>query len=167
MVEDGAYNLSFAKIPRGHGKTTLFGQIYPAWRLADDSRWQIILCSNKYDIAIASVEVVKQALELLGKKPTRKMAKGRWSQSAFVLDRPYLSKDFSMKAISDTTEDTGIHGHIIIADDLVTRKSTYTRLRREKLVNFVDSTMQNMLLPGGQIVFTGNHGTLGTYMLRL
>lgn len=149
-----AYNRFLLLLPRLHAKTVMVTQVYPTWLLYNNPNWRIIIASNKFDEAVGSVLVVKGVLEHLGLKPRQP---DRWAQSAVILDRDIISRDPSLAAVSDESSSVGKHADIILADDLVTDKTTRTGLRRERLVNWCNGALINMLEPEGQLVYSGNH----------
>jgi len=177
ILSDTIYKKVVAAYPRGHGKSTHLSIGYPLWRIAKDRNLRIMLVSNTATVAQAFLRGVMNHIESNEKYKafaeycspygqtvlpkikiisSRKMEE-RWSSQAITVDRDDISlKDPSIQALGLFGSIISKRADIIVADDIVDQKNSETEEQREKIKDWLYTTLLPCLIPGGQFIYLGN-----------
>lgn len=161
--------------PREHGKSTHLSIAYPLWRIAKNHDIRILSISRTANIAESFLSQVVSNVERnlkyrewakaidtdnIGVVP--RLKKGRrqtedWSGKSITIERP----DMNMK--DPTIAATGLFGQIlsrradiIILDDVVDQQNSATELQRKKVIDWIETTVIPVLVPGGTFIYLGN-----------
>jgi hypothetical protein len=161
--------------PREHGKSTHLSIAYPLWRIAKDHNVRILAISRTANIAESFLTQIVSNIErnpryrefsrfidedhigvVPRKKPQRKQMED-WSGKSITIER----SDMNMK--DPTIAATGLFGQIlsrradiIILDDVVDQQNSATELQRKKVVDWIETTVIPVLVPGGTLIYLGN-----------
>lgn len=161
--------------PRDHGKSKHLSVAYPLQKIAINHNEQILLISKTSTIAESFLsEVVSniernnkykdwaEAIDPKHKGVVPRMKAGRkqiedWSGNQITIDR----SDISLK--DPTICATGLFGQIlskratiIILDDVVDQQNSATELQRQKVIDWIETTVIPVLVPGGTLIYLGN-----------
>jgi hypothetical protein len=161
--------------PRDHGKSKHLSVAYPLWRIAKDHNIRILSISRTASVAESFLSEVVSNIERNEKykewakaiDPTgegvqpRMKAKRKqtedWSGKSITIDR----EDVGMK--DPTICATGLFGQIlsrradiIILDDVVDQQNSMTELQRQKVKDWIETTVLPVLVPGGTLLYLGN-----------
>jgi hypothetical protein len=161
--------------PRDHGKSTHLSIGYPLWRIAKDHNLRILIISRTAGIAESFLSAIVSNINFNDKykafaksiDPTGEGVKPRfkgntrqiedWSGKSITIDRD----DVSLK--DPTIAATGLFGQIlsrradiIIMDDVVDQQNSMTEDQRQKVVDWVETTVLPVLVPGGTMIYLGN-----------
>lgn len=177
---DAAYKMIkrfFAVItyPRDHGKSKHLSVAYPLWRIAKNHNLRILLISRTANVAESFLSEIVSNIE-------RNQKYGDWARAIDpmgdgVLPRKKASRnqteDWSGKSITIEREDvgmkdptiaaTGLFGQIlsrradiILLDDVVDQQNSATELQRKKVIDWIETTVLPVLVPGGTLIYLGN-----------
>lgn len=161
--------------PRDHGKSKHLSVAYPLWRIAKDHNVRILAISRTAGVAesflseiVSNVERNERYKEWAraidpegeGVIPRMKVLRKQtedWSGKSITIDRP----DVSMK--DPTIWATGLFGQIlsrradvIICDDVVDQQNSATEAQRKKVIDWIETTVLPVLVPGGTFIYLGN-----------
>jgi hypothetical protein len=161
--------------PRDHGKSKHLSVFYPLWRIADNHNIRILSISRTAGIAESFLSEVVSNIERnanyisyariidpTGKGVVPRLKKGKkmtedWSGSSITIDR----EDVGIK--DPTIAATGLFGQIlsrradlIICDDVVDQQNSMTDLQRRKVIDWIETTVLPVLVPGGTFIYLGN-----------
>lgn len=167
--------LSVITYPRDHGKSKHLSVAYPLWRMAKDHNLRILAISRTAAVAESFLsEVVSniernekykewaKAIDPMGEGVVPRLKKGRkmtedWSGRSITIER----EDSGLK--DPTLFATGLFGQIlsrradvIILDDVVDQQNSMTELQREKVKDWIETTVLPVLVPGGTMLYLGN-----------
>jgi hypothetical protein len=174
-ISNDLYKKICIAIARGHGKSTHCSVAYPAWRIAKDHNRRMLIVSSTATIATSFISQILNHIESndryqlwakaidpkhLGVAPKKRVIKKmeqQWSSSSITVDRDDLNlKDPSIAGV-------GLFGSIlskrvdeIIIDDIVNQENSSTPEQRQKIVDWVRTTLFPILAPDGRIVCLGN-----------
>ncbi len=161
--------------PRDHGKSKHLSIAYPLWRIAKNHNVRILSISRTANVAesflseiVSNVErnqkytAFARAIDPTGKgvvprlKFQRKQTED-WSGKSITIER----EDVGMK--DPTITATGLFGQIlsrradiIILDDVVDQQNSATELQRKKVIDWIETTVLPVLVPGGTLIYLGN-----------
>lgn len=161
--------------PRDHGKSKHLSVAYPLWRIAQDHNIRILAISRTAGVAesflseiVSNVERNERykewarAIDPEGEgviprmKALRKQTED-WSGKSITIDR----SDVGMK--DPTIWATGLFGQIlsrradvIICDDVVDQQNSATEAQRKKVIDWIETTVLPVLVPGGTFIYLGN-----------
>lgn len=161
--------------PRDHGKSKHLSVAYPLWRIAKDHNIRILAISRTAGVAesflseiVSNVERNERYKEwargidpegegvIPRMKALRKQTED-WSGKSITIERP----DVGMK--DPTIMATGLFGQIlsrradvIILDDVVDQQNSMTELQRKKVIDWIETTVLPVLVPGGTMIYLGN-----------
>lgn len=161
--------------PRDHGKSKHLSVGYPLWRIAKDHNLRILSISRTANVAESFLsEIVSniernekyknwaKSIDPIGEgviprmKATRKQTED-WSGKSITIER----EDLGMK--DPTICATGLFGQIlsrradvIILDDVVDQQNSATELQRKKVIDWIETTVLPVLVPGGTLIYLGN-----------
>lgn len=161
--------------PRDHGKSKHLSVFFPLWKIAQNHNLRILAISRTAGIAESFLSEIVSNIERnekyiafakhidpngIGVVPRLKKGKKMtedWSGSSITIDRP----DVGMK--DPTIAATGLFGQIlsrradiIICDDVVDQQNSMTDLQRKKVIEWIETTVLPVLVPGGTFIYLGN-----------
>lgn len=161
--------------PRGHGKSTHLSVAYPLWKIAKDHNLRILIVSATAQVSKSFLSEIIGHIDRneryrdfaqdiddthIGVVPRMKnYAKTRenWSGDSIVIDREGLNiKDPTILAVGVFGSILSKRADIIIMDDLVNQENSATEAQRQKIIDWVYTTVIPVLVPGGQILYLGN-----------
>ena len=161
--------------PRDHGKSTHLSIAYPLWRIAKNHDIRILQISRTSNVAESFLSSIVSNIERNDKykqwavaidtkrrgviprlKYERKQQED-WSGKQITIDRD----DNTLKDATITA--TGLFGQIlsrradvIILDDVVDQQNSMTELQRNKVIDWIETTVIPVLVPGGTLLYLGN-----------
>ena len=166
---------SVLTFPRDHGKSKHLSVAYPLWRLGKNHNLRILIISRTAGIAESFLSEIVSNIERNDKykawarriDPTGqgvipRLKAGRktqedWSGSSITIDR----EDVGMK--DPTIAATGLFGQIlsrradiILLDDVVDQQNSETEHQRNKVKDWIETTVLPVLVPGGTLIYLGN-----------
>jgi len=146
--------------PRGYAKSTVRVVIYTIASLIDDPNDSILITSDTGFQCIKFMSVIKSTLEnnteLLTLFP-HLAAADKWTEKEITIQgmTEYSRMEASVTALSYGGGLTGLHFKKIIVDDVVDLENSRTHLQREKLMEWIGTTLRPMLRKGGEIHWNG------------
>ncbi len=175
IFSDPLYERIAIALPRGHGKSTQASIAYPLWEIARNHNIRILLVSSTAPIAqsfmghiLKEVESNEdyqnwsQAIDPLGQGviPGKRKIQKRiqnWSTESMVIERDDLNlKDPTVAAVGLFGSILSRRADIIVVDDVVNQKNSGTKKQREKIKNWIYTTLMPVLVPGGRFIYVGN-----------
>lgn len=161
--------------PRGHGKSTHISAAYPLWRIAKDHSLRILLISASGGVSksflsetIGHIERNEEyqqfarTVDLAHRGVVPKMKnyakmKENWSGDSIVIERENLNlKDPTINAIGLFGSILSKRADIIICDDIVNQENSATEDQRNKVIDWIYTTIMPVLVPGGTFIYLGN-----------
>ena len=145
--------------PRGHLKSTVVTTAYALWRLAQDHNERILIVSENLGNARTLFSGIKQ--HILGNEHFRErfgqwdMTASKWTEDSVFIPRTKFHKEPSLSAGGVMGNLVSLHNSLIILDDPVSDKNSYTPHQRAKLLNWFKSVILPALEPDGQLVVVG------------
>ncbi len=146
--------------PRGYAKSTVRVVIFTIASLIEDPNDAILITSDTSFQCIKFMSVIKSTLEnntrLLTLFPH--LAPGeKWTEKELTIQgmTDYSRMEASVTALSYGGGLTGLHFKKIIIDDLVDLENSRTSLQREKLLEWIGTTLRPMLRKGGELHWNG------------
>lgn len=161
--------------PRDHGKSKHLSVAYPLWKIAKNHNEQILVISKTGNVARSFLSEVVSNVERnekykqwaqaidpkhIGVVPRMKVQRNQtedWSGESITIERD----DLGMK--DPTITATGLFGQIlakratiIILDDVVDQGNSATELQRQKVIDWIETTVLPVLVPGGTLLYLGN-----------
>lgn len=161
--------------PRDHGKSKHLSVFFPLWKIANNHNIRILSISRTAGIAESFLSEVVSNIERneryvafaknvdpkgIGVVPRLKHQRKQtedWSGSSITIDR----EDVGIK--DPTIAATGLFGQIlsrradlIICDDVVDQQNSMTDLQRKKVIEWIETTVLPVLVPGGTFIYLGN-----------
>ena len=134
----------------GSMKSKTASVLFPAWLLGRHPNWQILAVSHTKELAerfgreirnlIATQEY--QIIFPETKLRTDSRAAARWG----------TTKGGEYFAAGAGAQIAGFRGNVIIADDLISEQTAYSKIEREAIINWWGPGLRSRLLPGGGIV---------------
>lgn len=145
--------------PRGHLKSTTISICYALWRLVQDHNTRILIVNETLSNARNFLREIKSHLienpRFRSKYGAWDMTASKWSEDSVVIPRTRISKEASLSVGGVLGNLVSLHNDIIIADDPVSDKNSYTPHQRQKLLNWFRSVILPSLEPNGQLILTG------------
>jgi len=161
--------------PRDHGKSKHLSVAYPLWRMAKDHNVRILSISRTGAVAesflseivsnIERNELYKEWAENIDPmregvvprmKPTRKQTED-WSGKSITIEREDIgSKDPTIWATGLFGQILARRADVIILDDVVDQQNSMTELQRKKVIDWIETTVLPVLVPGGTLIYLGN-----------
>ncbi len=161
--------------PRDHGKSSHLSIAYPLWRIAKNHNIRILLISRTSNVAegfLSSVVTNIERNERYKEWAEDINAKGQGVVPQLKASRNQI-EDWSGKQITVKRDDTtlkdptitatGLFGQIlsrradlIILDDVVDQQNSMTELQRQKVIDWIETTVLPVLVPGGTMIYLGN-----------
>ncbi len=178
-IDDAISNPLHKKIvisfPRGHGKSTHLSSAFPLWLIAEDHNLRILLISATAQVSKSflaeiighidrneSYQLFSRVVDPLGKGVVPRMknwAKMRenWSGDSIVVERDQLNlKDPTINAVGLFGSILSKRADVIICDDIVNQENSMTEAQRQKVIDWIYTTVMPVLVPGGTFVYLGN-----------
>lgn len=148
--------------PIGHSKTFIMAGL-TLWMLGNDPTARGAVVSATQEQAAKVVSMVRDYIEsspelrLVFPHLTKSTRKGdSWTQTELTVARPPGIRDPSIKAVGIDGAIAGARLNWIIIDDILTRENTNTKEQRDKVHEWVDSTVLSRLDPRGARVCVVN-----------
>lgn len=161
--------------PRDHGKSKHLSVAYPLWRMGKDHNIRILAVSRTANVAESFLSEIVSNIE-------RNDLYKEWAQSIDpsgegVIPRMKATKrqteDWSGKSITIERDDIGMkdpticasglfgqilsrRADVIILDDVVDQQNSMTELQRKKVIDWIETTVLPVLVPGGTLLYLGN-----------
>jgi predicted phage terminase large subunit-like protein len=151
-LENGEVKRLLFIIARGHGKSTVVSEYYPAWEILRNPSIRIIIVSESKDLATASINNASGYLEDLGVVFTKN------DEELKFVARPKMGvrkRDPTLMSASTDSKLHGRHCDILILDDTVVLENMYTQKQREKFEEWFSAKMSQVLEPNGRLIVTG------------
>jgi len=154
------YNFLVLLAPRGHGKSTII-EGYIIWKIILNPDIRILIVTmnqNKADEMMSFIQrhlaYNEKLIELFGEQ------KGDvWSQSKIRVKGQGQSgkykKEYTLQVQGVDSSQISSHYDLIILDDVVDKKNSATEHRRRELIDWYNTTLVEMLEPGGKIFDIG------------
>ncbi len=162
-------------LPRGTGKTTHMSIAYPLWEIAKNHNLRILLVSSTATIAKNfMVEIINniegnpkyhfwaKAIDQYKKGVVPKMRIRHRREEHWTDDSITIGRD-GLKMKDPTIHTVGLFGSIlskradiIIVDDVVTQENSATEDQRQKIKDWIYTTLMPVLIPGGRFIYLGN-----------
>lgn len=137
--------------PRGHAKTQCISIKYPLWKLIQNPELYIIIGSATASLSTKLTRTIKTHIErnaiLKDMFDLVPITKDHWTDGAFIIKRKNISKDPSIIALGTEGAAIGNRADIIIWDDGLDIVNTATELQRNKVSEWYDNVLMNMLMP--------------------
>ncbi len=145
--------------PRGHGKTTAI-ILYILWLIGNypDIHIQIVskTASQAEQICTAIMTTIEHDTKyktLFGElKPQQPI---RWTSQQFIVARPTISKNPTLKSSGLMGPITGGRNDLIICDDIIDEENVRTHLQIEKANTWFNKVLYPTLYPWGGIIVIG------------
>lgn len=144
--------------PRAHQKSHCIA-VWAAWWITKHPETTILYVSATEDLAISQLYAIKQILESdIYRKYWPDMIhedefkREEWSSKNIKVDHPFRKhmgvRDRTVAARSIGANTTGLHGDVLIFDDIVVPENAYTQLGRDTVAKSY-SQFGSILNPGG------------------
>jgi hypothetical protein len=162
-------------LPRGHGKSTHLSIAYPLWEIGRNHNVRILLVSNTAETArhymteiISHIERNKKyqlwakAIDPKGKGIVPKMRwyhkrEENWAGDSIIIDREDIRvKDPTINAVGLFGSILSSRADILIVDDLVNQENSTNEEQRQKIKDWVYTTLMPVLVPGGRFINLGS-----------
>jgi hypothetical protein len=162
-------------LPRGFGKTNHLSIAYPLWEIARNHDLRILLVSSTAELSKKSLGAIVDVIERnpryrtwakivdggdVGVTPRRRARQKRdenWSADSIIIEREAVAmRDATIQAVGIFGSIISRRADIVILDDLVTQENSATDEQRQKVKDWVRSTLLPVLVPGGRVVCMGN-----------
>jgi len=162
-------------LPRGTGKTTHMSIAYPLWEIAKNHNLRILLVSStattaksfmveiinhiegnkKYKFWARAIDPFKRGV--IPKMRTRHKREERWTGDSITINRDDIKlKDPTIHAVGLFGSILSKRADIIIVDDVVDQENSNTEEQRNKIKDWVYTTLMPVLVPGGRFIYLGN-----------
>lgn len=161
--------------PRDHGKSTHSSIYFPLYKIGKDHNIRILQISRTATIAESFLSEIVTNIERndryiawakvidpteVGVVPRMKAKRKQtddWTGSSITIERDNVNlKDPTIAA-------TGLFGQIlsrradlVICDDVVDQQNSMTELQRQKVKDWLETTVIPVLVPGGTFIYLGN-----------
>lgn len=151
-------------LPRGHMKSHIIA-VWAAWWITNHPETTILYLSATATLAESQLYAIKN---ILTSKPYRMLwpemvnedegKREKWTSTAIAVDHPKRKeegiRDMTVIAGGLTTNTTGLHADVIIADDIVVPDNAYTEEGRRKVAAAM-SQMASIKNTGGMMKAVG------------
>lgn len=175
VISNAIYKYVCMAFPRGHGKSSHLSIAYPLWEIAKNHNVRILIVSSTQQIAKSFItEIVghiegneayktwaqiidSQRLGVIPKKRKYKQQEENWAGSSIVINREELRlKDPTINAVGLFGSILSKRADVVIVDDLVNQQNSETEDQRQKIKDWVYTTLMPVLVPGGRFIYLGN-----------
>lgn len=165
---------SVITMPRDHGKSKHLSVAYPLWKIAKNHDLKILAISRAAGITEAFLSEIVSNVERNDKYkewakfidpegngviPRTKLGQKRsddWSGSSITIERETHSKDPTICATGLFGQILSRRADIVILDDVVDQSNSMTELQRRKVIDWIETTVIPVLVPGGVLIYLGN-----------
>lgn len=138
------------ELPPGSFKSKLTSVLFPAYLLGRHANWQILAVSHTKELAERFGRETKNLIDMPEYKavfPSTKIradsrAAARWGTTA----------GGEYYATGAGAPIAGFRGNMILADDLLSEQTAYSKVEREKIIDWWAPGLRSRLLPNGGIV---------------
>jgi hypothetical protein len=162
-------------LPRGTGKTTHMSIAYPLWEIAKNHNLRILLVSStaataknfmveiinniegnpKYHFWARAIDQYKKGV--IPKMRIRHRREEHWTDDSITIGRDGLKmKDPTIHTVGLFGSILSKRADIIIVDDVVTQENSATEDQRQKIKDWIYTTLMPVLVPGGRFIYLGN-----------
>jgi hypothetical protein len=127
--------------------------------LGNDPSLRCCIISNTFGMASKPLVAIKSLIEkseVLKQVFPRLVPGDKWTDSALIVERPYVSKDPSVQA-------AGVHGNVLgsridllVIDDILDYENARIKEHRVELINWVKSTLLGRLTADARVIIIGN-----------
>lgn len=139
--------------------TTQMSVIRPLWSLGRDPSLRIAIVSNTVTQATKIMRPIKayieRSAELKAVFPNLKASSQLWTNSAIIVERPFVSKDPSIQALGVHGNITGARVDLLILDDILDFENTRTSQGREDLWSWYHSALAGRLTERARVLCVG------------
>lgn len=175
ILSDPIYKKIAIAIARDHGKSTHLSIGYPLWEIARNHELRIIVVSSTATIASTFLTQIinnidsnekyqdfaksidPKGIGVIPKMRTRNKREEKWASNSFTIERNSLNlKDPTILATGLFGSILSKRADIIIVDDLVNQQNSETEEQRQKIKDWVYTTLLPVLVPGGRFIYLGN-----------
>lgn len=120
--------------------------------------WARFVDIQKYrEQGLTYEDIKEKTLGVVPKKREVQKKDEKWASNAIVIDRDELNvKDATIQAIGLYGSILSKRADIVIVDDLVNQQNSETQEQRDKIKDWVDTTLRPILVPGGRFIYLGN-----------
>lgn len=186
IISKKLYKKICIALPRGHGKTSHLSIAYPLWEIAKDHNVRILLVSSTAEVARSFMTEIRshiennqryqlwaKSLDPHGRGVTPKLRTGKkreehWSGDSIIIGRDDLKlKDPTINAIGLFGSILSRRADIIIVDDLCNQENSATEEQRQKVKDWLYTTLLPVLVPGGRFIYLGNTWHIDDLMSNL
>lgn len=142
-----------------HGKTTQMSVIRPLWELGRNPGLRIAIVSNTVTQATKIMRPIRSYIERSAELhkvfPELRPSKDLWTNSAIIVERPYVSKDPSIQALGVHGNITGARIDLLILDDVLDFENTRTAESRADLWDWYMSALAGRLTKDARVLCVG------------
>jgi hypothetical protein len=162
-------------LPRGFGKSTHLSVAYPLWEIAKNHNLRILLVSGTAEVSRNFMSEIVNNIERnkkyqlwakaichkgKGVRPrlrSRQKREEHWSMNSITIDRDDLNlKDPTINAVGLFGSILSKRADIIVVDDVVDQENSNTEEQRQKIKDWIYTTLMPVLVPGGRFIYLGN-----------
>jgi len=144
------------------GKSGFFGFVYPIMEICRNPNINILFASSSYDaIARPTIKRIRDQL-----KTNRKLIEdfgpfysyeNDWSKKYFTVIRSNTTdRDYTMYGAGVGMGIEGAKFDLIILDDIIDRKATFSAAYRKDAVDWFNSTLRQRMVKGTQLIVIGS-----------
>jgi hypothetical protein len=171
---------------RGSGKSSVISIRNPLWEIARNHNIRILLISATAAVSqmflseimsnIARNEKYQEFAKTIDPKGIGVVPKLRpgknitedWSGSSMTIERDDINlKDPTINAVGLFGSILAKRADIICLDDVVTQENSFTPEQRQKVKDWVNTTVLPVLVPGGRFMYAGNIWSQGDLVHQL
>jgi predicted phage terminase large subunit-like protein len=152
---------ALVELPRDHGKSTqICGRVL--WELGRNPGLRVkIICATD-DIARQRCLFLRDAIDnnpAVHEVFPELVATSPWRADEFTIERPGDVIGPSVAAFGVGAGSTGTRADLLICDDVVDVRSLYSQVDRERVVDYFNNNLMNLLEPAGRcwVLFTPWH----------
>jgi predicted phage terminase large subunit-like protein len=145
--------------PRGHMKSSAITTAYTLWRLVQDRDMRILIVNETLSNARNFLRVIKEHItaneRFIHRYGSWELAASKWTEDSVVIPRTKISKEPSISVGGVLGNLVSLHNDLIVLDDPVSDKNSFTPHQRQKLVKWFKNVILPALEPKGQLVLVG------------
>ena len=152
---------ALVELPRDHGKSTqVCGRVL--WELGRNPGLRVKIVCATDDIARQRCLFLRDAIDnnrAVHEVFPELKATSPWRADEFTIERPGDVIGPSVAAFGVGAGSTGTRADLLICDDVVDVRSLYSQVDRERVVEYFNNNLMNLLEPGGRcwVLFTPWH----------
>jgi hypothetical protein len=176
VIGNPLYKRVVISYPRGHGKSTHLSVSLPLWLIAKNHNLRILLISATETVSRSFLTEIVGHIDRnddyrefskciddpshLGVIPRMKnyiKTRENWSGDSILIDRDQLTlKDPTINAVGLFGSILSKRADVIICDDIVNQENSATEVQRQKVIDWIYTTVMPVLVPGGSFIYLGN-----------